>query len=123
MCQLSLETYRTGGLKRGTIGTSTAKEVKMTIRKLKNSAGIPGELFKHSGQHFTNARHNMICKIRSEEKILENYDYAHYTKRDHLEYQDITLMNKVLSNILYDKLKPYTEPSLGEYQAAFTAGR
>ncbi|CAG9839544.1 unnamed protein product [Diabrotica balteata] len=113
-------------------------EVKISIEKLRNhrspgSDGIPAELFKHGGEQLTKVMREIVCRIWSEEQMPEEWSLGLicplHKKGNQLEcnnYRGITLLNtayKILSNILHERLKPYTEMFLGEYQAGFRPGR
>ncbi|CAG9835356.1 unnamed protein product [Diabrotica balteata] len=104
-------------------------EVKISIEKLRNhkspgSDDIPAELFKHGGEQLTKVMREIVCRIWSEDQILEELSLGFicplYKKGYQLEcnkYRGITLLNtayKILSNILHKRLKPYTEMFLGE---------
>jgi hypothetical protein len=71
----------------------------------------------------------VICQVWKEEVIPEQCEEGltcHiYKKGDQLQpgnYRDITLLNtnyKIFSNILYERLEPYVDKTVGNYQCGF----
>ena len=120
------------------IAEPTLQEVKDEILKLKNfkAPGIdnlPGELFKNGGDALWIELHELIVKIWKSEELPEEWKTSLlcpiYKKGDKLEcknYRGIALLNiayKIFANILYQRLLPYAECTIGEYQCGFRAGR
>ena len=120
------------------IAEPTLQEVEDEILRLKNfkSPGIdnlPGELFKYGGDALCMEMHELIVRIWNEEEIPDEWKTSItcpiYKKGDILDcvnYRGIALLNiayKLFAYILYQRLHPYTEPEVGEYQGGFRVGR
>ena len=116
----------------------TQEEVKKAINELKNGKaagkdGIPAELLKAGSDRLYYAIHQTILRIWADEQMpndwLEGLICPIYKKGHRLDcsnYRGITLLNsayKVLSRILFSRLRPLTESFVGEYQAGFRQGR
>lgn len=116
----------------------TLDEVKTAIRGLKNNkaAGkdeLPAELLKHGSEQLYQLLHRIILKIWEEEELpaswLDGLICPLYKKGHRLEcanYRGITLLNsayKILSGVLFHRLRPIEESFVGEYQAGFREGR
>ncbi|XP_038116615.1 uncharacterized protein LOC119768902 [Culex quinquefasciatus] len=108
------------------------------VKELKNakSAGkdvLPAELFKHGSARMIEILHQIVQRIWCEEQLptdwLDGLITPIYKKGQRLDcanYRGITILNsayKVLSRILWSKLRPLTETFVGEYQCGFRAGR
>jgi hypothetical protein len=116
----------------------TQDEVKQAIRQLKNGKaagkdGLPAELLKAGSERLYDAIHRIILRIWEDEEMPEDWldglicpIYKKGNRLDCSNYRGITLLNtayKVLSRILFFRLRPLTEAFVGEYQAGFRAGR
>ncbi|KAL4142816.1 hypothetical protein QTP88_005213 [Uroleucon formosanum] len=114
------------------------EEVKAAIRSLKNckapgSDSIPSELIKYGGDDIYNFIYRICLRVWQEEKIPENWNEAIiiplHKKGDKTEcnnYRGISLLNsvyKIFSKVLLNRLIPYAEECLGEYQSGFRKGR
>ncbi|XP_038106501.1 craniofacial development protein 2-like [Culex quinquefasciatus] len=84
-----------------------------------NGDGLPAELFKHGSTRMTEILHQIILRIWCEEQLpnewLDGLITPIYKKGQRLDcanYRGITILNaayKVLSRILWSKLRPMTE--------------
>ena len=116
----------------------TLREVEAEIRKLRNfkapgTDNIPGELFKNGSNALYMEMHELIRRIWDDEELPEEWKTSIlcpiYKKGDKLEcgnYRGIALLNiayKIFANILYQRLHPYMESTVGEYQSGFRVGR
>lgn len=116
----------------------TIFEVERAIAKLKNgkspgSDDIPAELIKHGGEVIVDVIHGLCLNIWKNETMPEEWNTGLicpiHKKGDKMNcnnYRGITLLNtgyKVLSNVLFERLLPWTEKAVGDYQAGFRAGR
>ncbi|XP_055548204.1 uncharacterized protein LOC129731867 [Wyeomyia smithii] len=116
----------------------TLDEVKNACKELKNNkaAGkddLPAELFKVGSERLCSAIHQIILRVWSEEQLptdlLEGLICPIYEKGHRLEcsnYRGITHLNsayKILSRILFQRLRPLQEAFVGEYQCGFRVGR
>jgi hypothetical protein len=114
------------------------EEVKEAIKNLKNwkapgSDSIPSELIKYGGEDMYNFIFRICHRVWSEEVMPETWSEAIiiplHKKGDKTEcsnYRGISLLNsvyKVFSKILLNRLTPYAEECLGEYQSGFRKGR
>jgi hypothetical protein len=108
----------------------TMEEVQKALHKMKNNKSpgidtIPSELIKFGGESLMKRIHELIRRVRAHEKIPDEWKRSItcpiHKKRDLLEcanYRGISLLNiayKVLSNIIYARLFPHTEPNTGSY--------
>ncbi|XP_055388330.1 uncharacterized protein LOC129616782 [Condylostylus longicornis] len=113
------------------IDTPSMSDVKNAINKLKHNKApgedaITAELLCKGGEHLCKKLHNLICNVWLQETIPEKWRISIlrpiHKKGDKTEcnnYRGIMLLNaayKVLSNILYAKIRPYYEEIIGEYQ-------
>lgn len=120
------------------VAEPTIQEVENEILKLKNFKApgidnIPGELFKNGGNALCMEMHELIKRIWNDEQLPEEWKTSVlcpiYKKGDKLEcgnYRGIALLNiayKIFANILYKRLHPYSESTIGEYQGGFRVGR
>lgn len=120
------------------IAEPSLEEVKATIMKLKNnkapgSDNIPAELIKHGGIALSVELHQLITQIWRNEELPEEWKMGVicplHKKGDKLEcgnYRGITLLNiayKLFANVLYQRLLPYAEENIGEYQCGFRRDR
>ncbi|XP_055388146.1 uncharacterized protein LOC129616516, partial [Condylostylus longicornis] len=116
------------------IDTPSMSDVKNAINKLKHNKApgedaITAELLCKGGEHLFKKLHNLICNVWLQETIPEKWRISIlrpiHKKGDKTEcnnYRGIMLLNaayKVLSNILYEKIRPYYEEIIGEYQCGF----
>ena len=121
------------------IDEPTVEVVKRAIKRLKNNRSpgndnIPSEIWKYGGDILLEERlHSLIRKIWNEEAIPDVWEEGIliplHKKGDKLvcsNYRGINLLvtaYKILTIIIYEKMKPYVEDILGEYQAGFRQGR
>ncbi|XP_038121252.1 uncharacterized protein LOC119770429 [Culex quinquefasciatus] len=116
----------------------TLEDVEKAVKELKNAKsagkdGLPAELFKHGSARMIEILHQIVQRIWCEEQLptdwLDGLITPIYKKGQRLDcanYRGITILNsayKVLSRILWSKLRPLTETFVGEYQCGFRAGR
>lgn len=114
------------------------EEIKEAIEMLKNNKApgkdmIAAELIKNGGELIVNDMWELIKKIRQKEQIPEEWKVAVicpiYKKGDPEDchnYRGISLLNaayKILSNVILNRLKPYTKEIVGEYQCGFKPGK
>ena len=119
------------------IAEPTLQEVENEILRLKNfkAPGIdnlPGELFKHGGNALWIVLHVLIVRIWKGKEMPWEWRTSLlcpiYKKGDKLEcknHRGIALLNiayKIFANILYQRLLPYSECTVGEYQSGFRVG-
>lgn len=112
----------------------TLEEVTKAVKQLKNGKsagkdGLPAKLFKHGSLRTIEILHQIILRIRCEEQLpydwLDGLITPIYKKGQRLDcanYRGITILNsayKILSQILWNKLRPMTETFVGEYQCGF----
>jgi sorting nexin-29 len=111
--------------------------VKYSIQKLNNRApgpdGLNAELFKIEENKLIGRLQKVTEKIWMEEQIPIQWEEGLicpvYKKGDHLmceNYHDISLLNtayKVFSNILFQRLQPYAEKFVWNYQCSFRNGK
>ena len=116
----------------------TLAEVKSAIKKLNShkacgTDGIPGELIKFGGEELCNELWKLVIKIWRLEEIPSEWKkgiiipvFKKGDKQDCLNYRGISLLittYKVFTRILYNRVLPYAENTIGEYQSGFRAGR
>lgn len=116
----------------------TPEEVTNAIGRLKNNKApgndtIPAECLKYGGEIFLKHFHTLILQIWKEEKIPSSWKESVivplHKKGDKLQcsnYRGISLINsgyKVWSLVLLERLTPYVEPQLGDYQCGFRKQR
>ena len=116
----------------------TITEVQTAIQRLKNnkSAGldnIPAEFFKLGGELLTDHIHQIIVKIWTTESWIEQWNsswinpiYKKGEKTLCSNYRGISVLNvgyKIFSSILCEKLKPFLQNIIGNYQCGFRPGK
>lgn len=116
----------------------TPDEVRKAVRELKNGKaagkdGIPAELLKVGSDRLNEKIHQVIEMIWEGEEMpsswLDGLICPIYKKGHRLDcanYRGITLLNtayKVISRILFSRLRPFAETFVGEYQSGFREGR
>lgn len=116
----------------------TYDEIRSTIRKMKiNKApgedNIPTELLKSGGQELWKKIHLLIQTIWKNEKMPRAWNTGIlcpiHKKGDKAvcsNYRGICLLNttyKILSHVVLERLKPYVERRIGNYQAGFRKGK
>ena len=116
----------------------TQEETDKAITSLKNwkapgSDSIPSELIKYGGKQLHYALFKICQKIWRDEHMPTSWNEAIiiplYKKGDKTvceNYRGISLLNsayKIFSKILLNRLEPYVEENLGEYQCGFRKGR
>ena len=112
--------------------------VRKAIKSLKNNKApgldnISAELIKHGGEILEFQLFKLIIKIWRVEAIPNDWDTGNiipvHKKGDktvRANYRGITLLPvcyKVLTIIIKEKLEPYIENGLGDYQSGFRKGR
>lgn len=112
----------------------TQEEVRNAIRKLKNNKAvgndnIPSELIKKGTLQLEYEITELVKQIWKDEKIPQDWNEAiiiPILKKGDKEvcsnYRGISLLNstyKILSIIVLDRLKPYTEELIEDYQTGF----
>lgn len=113
-------------------------EIKAAIKKLKRnkspgSDGIHAELLKNAGESFTEHLHQLFQKIWTTFSMPSEWSLSMVTpiykkgdKKDCKNYRGISVLNttyKILSFILCERLKPYLNDIIGEYQCGFRPGK
>jgi sorting nexin-29 len=121
-----------------TLMKPTRQEVAEAINKMENNKapgedGIVAEMVKYGGEGLKNAIHRLLQRIWEEENMPESWKmgviYPIFKKGDKLaceNYRGITLLNvvyKVLSSVLNERMKRYSEGLLEEYQCQFRPQR
>ncbi|PNF36727.1 hypothetical protein B7P43_G12357 [Cryptotermes secundus] len=116
----------------------TIKDVEQAIKKLKNNKApgmdlITAELVKFSDPEYTKHLHQLIVKIWIPEIIPEERNLSTvcpiHKKGDVVvcsNYRGISLLciaYKIFSNILFNRLSPFVEGIIGDYQCGFRQGR
>ena len=116
----------------------TTEEVEMAVQKLKKHKApgidnIPAELFKYGGSELVKQLHTIIKDIWLKEKMPTDWNLSIicpiHKKGDIMEcsnYRGVTLLNtayKILSNILFARISPFTENIIGNYQCGFRKNR
>ena len=116
----------------------TLEEVRRTVLKLKNKKApgtdnLPGELFKCGGETVIVSLHELMVQVWRAETIPDEWMLGIicplFKKGDKLDcgnYRGITLLNtayKIFAEILFQRLLPYAEGNIGEYQCGFRNGR
>ena len=112
----------------------TLEEVKKAILKLKNCKAsgedaVSAELLKYGGQRLVEEIHLLLLNVWSAEIIpldwLSSIIIPVHKKGDRTKcenYRGISLLNtiyKVFTNILYERVNPYAEEILTDYQCGF----
>ena len=120
------------------ITAPTISEVQKAVQRLKNnkSAGtddIPAELFKSGGEKLIDHIHQIISKIWTDETWIEQWNCSWinpiHKKGDKLlcsNYRGISILNvayKIFASILCERLKPYLNDIIGNYQCGFRPGK
>jgi hypothetical protein len=112
----------------------TMEEVQKALHKMKNNTApgvdtIPSELIKFGGESPIKRIYELIRKVWAQEKIPNEWKrsiicpiHKNGDLSECANYRGISLLNtayKVLSNIIYARLLPYTEAKMGSYQHGF----
>jgi sorting nexin-29 len=94
---------------------------------------ITAELIKNASGELKERLHVLICKIWRDENMPDDWKVGLivplFKKDDKMKcenYRGITLLNvayKILSSIILERLKEYSEEILGEYQCSFRPQR
>jgi sorting nexin-29 len=116
----------------------TSDEVKNAIQKLKDNKApgidlIQAELIKKASPDFIEYMHQLIIKIWTTETIPEDWNWSIicpiHKKGDKTicsNYRGISLLcvaYKIFSNILFNRLMPYMETTIGDYQCGYCQER
>ena len=116
----------------------TISEVQAAIKKLKNNKApgidaIPAEMIKYGGYKLAVEIHKLVCKIWTEENSPEKWTesiiipiFKKGDKTDCNNYRGISLLStshKILSNIILNRLLPYSDDIIGDYQCGFKRNR
>jgi endonuclease/exonuclease/phosphatase family metal-dependent hydrolase len=116
----------------------TIDEIEAAILKLQNNKSpgddnIPAELFKEGREVILSSLQTFIENVWFNETLPKSFKSGVicplHKKGDAFvcdNYRAITLLNigyKILSNIIYERLKKYTQDVIGKYQCGFTSGR
>jgi len=114
------------------------EEVKIAIFGLKNwkapgTDNIPAKLIKYGGEELHVVIYRLCQLIWVEERIPDSWNEAIiiplHKKGDKIKcdnYRGISLLNsayKVFSRVLLNRIVPYAEDCLGDYQCSFRKGR
>jgi sorting nexin-29 len=115
------------------------EDVKQAIKRINNNRAlgpdnINGDFIKIDELELIKKIHEFMSKAWKQEKLPEEWEEGltcpvYYKKGDPLDcqnYRGITLLNtahKVVSNILYERLKPHVEKVIENYQCEFQAGK
>jgi hypothetical protein len=109
----------------------TKEEVKVAVDKLKNNKalgpdGIPSEILKEGYKYMENSVCELIVQIWKEERIPSSWVKSLICpihKKGDVQncenFRGISLVNvafKVLTMVLYGRLKPYANQIIGQYQ-------
>jgi len=120
-----------------TTDVPTKEEVKAAVDKLKNNKapgpdGIPSEILKEGYKNMENRIYELIVQIWNKERIPSSWVEAlicPIQKKGDVQncenFRGISLVNvacKVLSIMLYGKLKPHANQIMGQYQCGFREG-
>jgi sorting nexin-29 len=105
----------------------------LTINKAPGEDDIIAELIKNASQELKNRLHALICKIWRDENMPDDWKVGLivplFKKGDKMKcenYRGITLLNvayKILSNMILERLKEYSEETVGEYQCGIRSQR
>ena len=114
-------------------------DIEMVIQSMSNNKSpgidnIPAELYKKGGGLLINKIHSLIKVIWREEKVPTDWKTniivpIYKNKGDKLQcknYRGISLLctgYKILTAVINNRLKKYTDHIIGEYQAGFRPGR
>lgn len=119
-------------------GLPTIMEIREAVQKLKNNKApgidnISAELIKHGGEALLIKLQLLFDEIWKTEKIPEDWQasiiHPIYKKGDKLvceNYRGISLLNtayKIFTSIVKERLEPYAEEILGDYEAGFKRSR
>jgi len=122
---------------RKTTDVPTNEEVKAAVNMLKNNKapgpdGIPSEILKEGYKYMENRIYVLIVQIWNEERIPSTWVEALICpvhKKGDVQtcenFRGISLVNiayKVLSILLYGRLKPHANQIIGQYQCVFRQG-
>lgn len=114
------------------------EEIEVEIKMLKNNKApgedsIISELLKNGGQKLIQEIWDLLKEIWKTEGIRQEWNLSIicpiYKKGDPMDvknYRGISLLNtayKILSNTLLNRLRPYANNIIGEYQSGFMSGR
>jgi len=116
----------------------TLEEVERAVNMLKNRKApgedaIVAELLKEGGKELMIRLKRLVDNIWKQEEIPVTWHTSVlcpvHKKGDAMvcqNYRGISLLNtcyKLVSNIILNRIKPYTREIIGEYQAGFTSGK
>jgi len=112
--------------------------VKNATQKLKDNKApevdlIQAELIKKASPDFVKYRHQLIIKIWTTETIPEDWKWSVicpiHKKGDVTIFSNYRRINllcvayKIFSNILFNRLMPYVETTIGDYQCGYRGER
>jgi hypothetical protein len=105
----------------------------LKITKAPGGDDITVELIRNTSQELKKRLYALICKVWRDKKMPDNWKVGLtvplFKKGDKMKcenYRGIMLLNvayKILSSIILEQLKEYSEEILGEYQCGFIPGR
>jgi hypothetical protein len=118
--------------------TPTLEEVENAIQKLKDNKApaidlVQAELIRKANPEFVEYMYHLITKIWSTETIPEDWNWSIicpiHKKGDVTicsNYRGISLLCvacKIFSSILFNRLTPYVETTIGDYQCGYRSER
>ena len=105
----------------------------LKINKASGEDDITAELIKNTSQELKTRLYALICKIWRDEKMPDDWKIGLivplFKKGDKMKcenYRGIMLLNvtyKILSSVVMERLKDYSEEILGKYQCGFSPQR
>ncbi|KAI8121895.1 Craniofacial development protein 2 [Lucilia cuprina] len=108
-------------------------EVRMAISRLKNNKSAGGDGLPAGGEELVRCIHQLLCRIWCEENMPDEWNLSVlcpiHKKGDPTvctNYRGISLLSnayKILSGVICDRLKPYTNNLIGKYQCGFRPGK
>lgn len=92
--------------------------------------GVPAQLFKCGGQELLNVLEEFPLSVWMTERLPKEWSETIicpiHKKGDQLDcgnYRGISLLDKILPNVLLKRLLPYLEAVLRQYQCSFSKGK
>ncbi|RLU18885.1 hypothetical protein DMN91_009243 [Ooceraea biroi] len=120
------------------VDSPSVEEVRAVITALKNNKtagvdGIQSKLYKAGGNRLVESLHALIRRIWEEEEMPRDWSkslivplHKKGAKTKCENYRGISLLNtayKIFSSLLCDRITPFAETSIGEYQCGFRTNR